>query len=50
MVASGALNAMNSNPGYYQGLVKDFVDYPNPCFNQIELVGYLLNNRAVGRT
>ncbi len=31
---------MNSNPGYYKSLVKEFVEYPNPCFSQIELVPY----------
>ncbi len=38
MTSSGAGAAMKSSPGYYAGLVNNFVDYPNPSFNQIELV------------
>lgn len=28
---------MIENSGYYEGLLKNFVDYPNPHFIQIEL-------------
>ncbi|MDR3549113.1 MAG: TBC domain-containing protein [Candidatus Pacebacteria bacterium] len=29
---------MNDNPGYYQSLLKDFLEYNNPFFGQVELV------------
>ena len=28
---------MSDNPGYYERLIHNFVEYPNPHFNQIEL-------------
>ena len=28
---------MKENKGYYEGLLKNFIDYPNPHFVQIEL-------------
>lgn len=42
LVASGAQCAMSSNPGYYQHLLNDFIEYPNPCFNQIDLVFFCI--------
>ncbi len=37
--ATGAANYMDleHNKGYYQNLLNKDVDYPNPCFHQIEL-------------
>ena len=33
----GARALMDSNPGYYQSLKDNFLDYPNPIYQQIEL-------------
>lgn len=33
----GAKRLMDSNPGYYQSLLDNFLEYPNPSFHQIEL-------------
>jgi len=37
LVATGALDQMLTNKGYYQSLLKASISYPNPCFHQIEL-------------
>ena len=37
-VGSGGFCAMNANSGYYQRILKDFIRYPNPHFDQIEMV------------
>lgn len=37
MLASGAHNLKMMNPGYYVQLRDTPLEYPNPCFNQIEL-------------
>jgi len=31
--ASGAKSQMAENPGYYDTLLNDFIDYPNPNFS-----------------
>jgi len=40
-VASGGFAAIQAHPGYYQRLLNDFIEYPNPAFNQIDIVSYL---------
>ena len=33
----GAKKLMDANPGYYQSLKHNFLEYPNPCFDQIDI-------------
>lgn len=33
----GAKRLMDSNPGYYQSMKDNFLEYPNPSFHQIDL-------------
>ena len=33
----GAKKLMDANPGYYQSLKNNFLEYPSPCFDQINI-------------
>jgi hypothetical protein len=42
MLSSGAERALLNNRNYYHNILAHFIDYPNPCYHQIELVSAFL--------
>ena len=38
MTASGANAGLKNNPRYYESLKNDFIEYPSPFYEQVELV------------